>query len=91
MGTTAQADDGVMLPLDSLPQTFVYDGNFVASISVFYQGQTYLQTFINDGTNITYISGWNSQFMPPGSDVMISETGDTMLTEDFNTMITEQS
>ena len=88
MSETVQADDGTMLPLDSLPQVFTYDGTFVSTISVLYAGITYIQTFNNDGTNITFISRWESQDLPPGSDYMITGDGDRMITGDFNTMIT---
>jgi len=56
--TVTTIPDGVALPLISLPQVFAYDGNFVSTITVTYAGNTYIQTFTNDGTNITDISGW---------------------------------
>ena len=58
MSSTVQASDGAMLPLDSLAQVFTYSGLFIATIVVEYQGNTYTQTFTNNGTNITNISGW---------------------------------
>lgn len=61
MSETVQANDGAMLPLPSLPITFTYDGAFVATMTVVYAGSTYVQTFTNDGTNITDISGWIKQ------------------------------
>lgn len=61
MSETVQANDGAMLPLESLEQVFAYDGEFVDTITVVYAGKTYVQTFQNDGTNITNISGWVAQ------------------------------
>lgn len=49
------------LPLDSLNQVFTYDGDFIETITVVYNGITFVQTFVNDGTNITNIS----QFKEP--------------------------
>jgi hypothetical protein len=46
------------LPLGSLNQAFTYDGTFVETITVVYQGVTFVQTFTNDGTNITNISAF---------------------------------
>lgn len=50
--------NGQPIPLDSLPQVFTYDGDFVDTITIEYYGNTYIQTFDNDGTNVTTISGW---------------------------------
>jgi hypothetical protein len=61
MSETVQANNGAMLPLDSLQTQIVYSGDFVSTITVVYQGITYVQTFLNDGTNITSISGWIAQ------------------------------
>ena len=58
MSSTVQANNGTQLPLDSLPMTFAYSGSLVATINVNYQGNTYVQTFTNNGTQITGISGW---------------------------------
>lgn len=46
------------IPLDSLPQTFTYDGDFIETCTITYNNNTYVQTFTNNGTNITSISGW---------------------------------
>lgn len=89
MGATVQANDGAMLPLDSLAQEFEYDGTFIASISVNYAGVQYVQTFTNDGVNIIYISGWESVNVEPAGQPMYTEGGDIMLTEDGQIMITE--
>lgn len=59
MGLTVTTQpNGAQLPLDSLEQVFTYTGTFVETITVEYQGNTYVQTFTNNGTNITEISGW---------------------------------
>jgi hypothetical protein len=89
MSETVQANDGAMLPLSSLPQSFVFVGGFISTITVEYQGNTYVQTFINDGVNIIYISGWINPEFPSGEIVMITEGGQPMLTEDDNVMIME--
>lgn len=59
--TVTATTNGAAIPLDSLPQNFAYTGGFVSTITVVYQGITYVQTFTNDGTNITAISGWVPQ------------------------------
>lgn len=89
MTQTVKASDGANLPLDSIAQAFTYSGSFVTEISCFYQGQTYVQTFINDGTNIVYISNWVNVNQPSGGSLMETESGDIMITEDGNFMITE--
>ena len=61
MSSTVQATDGTQLPLDSIPATFVFDGGFISTITVDYQGYTasqYQLTITNNGTNITSISRW---------------------------------
>lgn len=88
MSETVQADDGEMLPLSSLPQIFAYAGGFIASITVNYAGKVYQQFFDNDGTYITYISGWNL-ITSGSSQPMITESGELMITEDNQIMLTE--
>jgi hypothetical protein len=91
MSGTVQANDGAMLPLDSLPITLAYSGSFVSTITTVYQGNTYVQTFTNNGTNITEISGWiNSNFFPPGSDI-VAEDGSTQIVSEggLADMVTE--
>lgn len=61
MSDTITASNGAMLPLSSLSQTLAYDGDFVSTITVSYQGITYVQTFTNNGTDITAISNWVAQ------------------------------
>lgn len=61
MSETVQANNGVMIPLSSAAQSFTYDGDFVATITVVYAGETYVQTFTNNGSEITDISGWEVQ------------------------------
>ena len=56
--STVLATNGVALPLDNLAYTFAYSGSFVSTITVVYAGTTYVQTFTNNGTQITHISQW---------------------------------
>lgn len=51
----------IELPVNDLEQTFTYSGSLVETITVEYQGVTYVQTFANDGVNITSISQWEPQ------------------------------
>ena len=87
MSETAQANDGAQLPLFSLPVEIVYAGGYVESMTVNYAGNQYIQTFQNDGTNITYISGWNNPNFPPTESIMADESGGEMITEDGSLMI----
>jgi hypothetical protein len=89
MGGTVQANDGTMLPLDSLAESFIYDGDFLSTITVQYQGNSYIQTFINDGTDIIYISNWMNPDYPSGGQIMQDEDGSTLFTEDGNVILTE--
>lgn len=90
MSETVQANDGTMLPLSSLAQEFTYSGTFVTSITVLYQGNTYQQTFLNDGTDITYISGWNNINSPQAQEIMTDESGNIMTDESgLDYMVTE--
>ncbi len=61
MSETVTALDGTALPIDSLPATLTFSGGFIQTIVVHYSGisgTTYTQTFTNNGTNVTAISGW---------------------------------
>lgn len=89
MSETVQANDGAMLPLNSLAQQFFYDGTFVSSITVIYAGKTYTQTFENDGTNITYVSGWVTTSSPQAQQIMTDQSGDTMVDQSGNIMVTQ--
>lgn len=89
MSETVQANDGAMLPLSSLAQQFTYDGDFVETITVYYAGSYYVQTFENDGTQITYISGWVNSAAPQAQQLMIDENGEIMVDENGQYMITE--
>jgi len=55
---TVLASDGTQLPLAQLEQIFVYGGSFIDTITVVYETRTYVQTFTNDATNVTEITGW---------------------------------
>jgi hypothetical protein len=61
MSTTVQANDGTMLPLESLPVVFGYTGSNITTITVQYQGKTFIQTLSYAGSNVTNISGWEVQ------------------------------
>jgi hypothetical protein len=90
MTATVTADDGTMLPVDSLPMFFAYSGNFISTITCYYAGKEFIKSFSNNGTDITYISNWQSQTPPvPGSEVMITEAGLVMITEQGSPMYTE--
>lgn len=61
MSSVVTASDGAQLDLDNLPVTINWAGGFVASLVITgacVNGKTYTQTFTNNGTNITSISGW---------------------------------
>ena len=89
MGATVNANDGQMLPIDSLPQQFTYDGDFVSTISVFYSDNLYVQTFLNDGTNIIYISNWiNSTGSIPAGELMVDNNGNIMVDSSNAMMVT---
>jgi len=59
--TVTPQGGGAQIPLDSLAQTFAYSGNFLSTITIVYSGVTYVQTFTNNGTDITVISEWVPQ------------------------------
>ena len=80
MGETVQGSNGAQIPLDSLDQVFTYSGNFISTITVFYQGSYFNQTFTNNGTNITEISGWIDA-IPPFQTGLVSETGNILVGE----------
>jgi hypothetical protein len=61
MSSTVTASNGKALPLDDLPLTLTFDGAFIETITTIYDGITYVQTYTNDGTNITGISPFIDQ------------------------------
>lgn len=61
MSATVQGSDGTQIPLDSVTQAFAFSGDFISTITVIYQGKTFVQTFTNNGTDITEISNWELQ------------------------------
>jgi len=89
MSETVQANDGAMLPLSSLAQQFVYSGSFVSTITVIYAGKTYVQTFLNDGTNIIYISGWVNSSAPQAQQIMVDQSDVIMVDQNGQIMVTE--
>lgn len=89
MSETVQANDGAMLPLSSLAAQFVFSGGFISTITVLYAGSTYVQTFLNNGANIIYISGWVNSNAPQGQQVMTDQSGNIMTDQSGNIMVTE--
>lgn len=61
MSITVATNTIPQLPIDDLAKVLTYDGDFIATMSVVYQGVTYVKTYTNDGTNITDISVWEAQ------------------------------
>lgn len=61
MSVTVATTKTPQLPVDDLPKTITYSGDFVRTITVEYQGTTYVKTFTNNGSNITAISRWVAQ------------------------------
>ena len=91
MGITVTASNGAQLPIDSLSITIAYSGSFVSTMTTTYANVVYIQTYTNDGTNITAVSNWVAQ-VPPVVTTMTTESGGfTMITENNNIMITELS
>ncbi len=89
MSETVQANDGAMLPLDSLATQITYSGGFISTLQVIYAGKTYVQTFLNDGTNIIYISGWITSSAPVGQQIMVDQSNVIMVDESGNIMVTQ--
>lgn len=89
MSETVTANDGAQLPLSSLAQQIAYSGSFVSTITVLYRDKTYVQTFLNDGTNIIYISGWVTSSAPEAQQVMTDESGNVMTDESGQIMVTQ--
>jgi len=61
MSTIVTASDGTQIDLDNVTQAFAYSGGFISTITIVYAGKTFVQTFTNNGTNITNISNWVKQ------------------------------
>lgn len=62
MSSTVTANDGTQLPLNDLPATLTYGApNQVATITVLYRGNTYVQSFTWSGTDLTAYTGWEVQ------------------------------
>lgn len=88
MGLTVTASNGQQLPIDSLPITIAYSGSFVSTMTTFYAGITYIQTYTNNGTVITDISNWVAQPIvaiylesESGSNQLIAENGALLIQE----------
>jgi hypothetical protein len=61
MSETVQASNGVQLPLSDLNTIITYSAGFPATITVVYDGITYISTFTNNGANVTAISPYIAQ------------------------------
>ena len=57
----ATADDGVILPLDSLAKSFGYAGDNLTTITVSHNGATYVKTLTYTGDKLTATSAWVKQ------------------------------
>lgn len=55
------ASDGVGLPMSSLAQTMTYSGTALATISVTFNGNVYIQTYSYTSGNLTGISRFIKQ------------------------------
>jgi hypothetical protein len=55
------ADNGMILPIESLPKTLTYAGTILSAVTVQYAGKTYVRTYQNNGVNITEESRWEVQ------------------------------
>lgn len=51
----------VALPINDLEQVLAYSGGNISTITVQYQGITYVQTFSYSGADVTDISQWTPQ------------------------------
>ena len=58
MSCVVTANDGTQIDLDNVDQVFAYSAGFLHTITIVFAGHTYVQTFTNNSTNITEISGW---------------------------------
>jgi hypothetical protein len=61
LSVTLDASGNPMPGLDSLSQTLAYAGGFLATITATDGVSTWVQTYGNDGTNVTTISRWVKQ------------------------------
>lgn len=55
------ANDGVLLPVESLEQTLTYTGDLISTISVSFGSEVYIQTYTYTSGNVTSISQWEKQ------------------------------
>jgi hypothetical protein len=57
----ATADDGVVLPLESLAKSFGYAGDNLTTVTVSHNGETYVKTLTYTGDKLTATSVWVKQ------------------------------
>ena len=55
------ADDGVVLPLESLAKSYGYTGDNLTTITVSYNSETYVKTLTYTGDKLTATSVWVKQ------------------------------
>lgn len=58
---TVVASNGIVVPVDSLEQSYTYNGSLIDYIEVTYRGVTYRQTYTYSGSSISAISDWEAQ------------------------------
>ena len=58
MSDYVTASNGVQLELNALAKTLTYSGGLVTTQTVVFSGKTYVQTYTNNGTQITGVSQW---------------------------------
>ena len=58
---TSKADDGVILPLESLAKSYGYSGGNLTTITVSHNGETYVKTLTYTGDKLTATSVWVKQ------------------------------
>lgn len=56
--TVTTIPDGVMLPISSLPVALGYTGSNLTTLTVVYEGNTYVNTISYSGSQATALSGW---------------------------------
>jgi hypothetical protein len=56
-----QASDGVLLPLDQLTQTMGYTNGSLTTITVVFNGNTYIQTLTYSNGVLSTVSPWVKQ------------------------------
>lgn len=79
MSETVTGNDGVAIPLASCALTLTYSDGFVSTATLVYAGQIYVQTFTNNGTNVTAFSQWNNLVYPNYTQIVTSPDRNPMI------------